>query len=261
MVQTAGTTDSHVDCSGTNPMTQPQPHFVFMILHEHPYGREMLAQLLAAGLRPQLVLEEDSEIGAVERQKFLERIRGQPVNRSVASQAGDHGIPIVSVPVHDDEHSLAVVQEAEPDLIVLGGTRIIRGNLLEFPRDGVLNAHPGLLPECRGSASPAWSVYHDIQIGSSCHFCTPAIDEGDLVGRRTVSVHRGARYEDLCYRTLVMAGTLMTQAVRAYADGRLAALRRPQGPSPNPTFRNMPDGLLAVVRQKLRDQTYAHYVD
>jgi len=232
-----------------------------MLLHEHPYGREMLAQLLAAGLRPQLILEEDSEVGTVERQKFLERIAGHPVNNSIATQAAEYDVPILTVPAHNDEHSLGTIRDLDPDLIVLGGTRIIRGDLLTFPRDGVLNAHPGLLPECRGSASPAWSIYHDIQVGSSCHFCTPAIDEGDLVGRREVPVHRGDRYEDLCYRTLVMAGTLMTESVRAYLEGNLAALRRPQGRSQYPTFRNMPDELLAVVRRKLSDQTYAHYAD
>jgi len=220
-------------------MTRTHPHFVFMLLHEHPYGREMLAQLLAAGLRPQLILEEDSEVGTVERQKFLERIAGHPVNNSIATQAAEYDVPILTVPAHNDEHSLGTIRDLDPDLIVLGGTRIIRGDLLTFPRDGVLNAHPGLLPECRGSASPAW----------------------DLVGRREVPVHRGDRYEDLCYRTLAMAGTLMTESVRAYLEGNLAALRRPQGRSQYPTFRNMPDELLAVVRRKLSDQTYAHYAD
>lgn len=53
----------------------------------------------------------------------------------------------------------------------------------------------------------------------------------------------------------------MTEAMNAYEEGRLEALRRPQGPSPHPTFRNMPDELLDVVRQKLREQTYLHYDD
>ena len=39
-------------------------------------------------------------------------------------------------------------------------------------------------------------------------------DEGDVVRRREVEVRRGDTYEDLCYKTLVMAGTLMTEAVR-----------------------------------------------
>merc|ERR1719398_433806 len=82
-----------------------------------------------------------------------------------------------------------------------------------FPVDGMINAHPGLLPECRGSASPAWSVYHDIKIGSTCHICSPGIDEGDLLIKREVPVKRGYTYNDLCYFTLSLSGTLMVEAV------------------------------------------------
>jgi methionyl-tRNA formyltransferase len=221
----------------------------------------MLTQLLESGSVPSLIVEEVSAVADVERAKFLERIAGHPTARSITEQAIDFDIPILPVRAHEDAYCLGPIREAAPSLMVLGGTRILRGELLTLPPDGVLNAHPGLLPECRGSASPAWSVYHDIPIGSSCHFCTEDIDAGDLVGRREIPVHRGDGYEDLCYRTLLMAGTLMAEALENHSAGRLPFRRRPQGQSLHPTFGNMPDELLQVVRQKLRDQTYAHYVD
>jgi len=74
-------------------------------------------------------------------------------------------------------------------------------------------------------------------------------------------VKRGMTYEDLCYETLVLAGVLMKEALMAYDDGRWDEMRGPQGESEYPTFRNAPDEVLEVVYQKLRDQTYAHYVD
>ncbi|MCS5525304.1 MAG: hypothetical protein NZ782_02315, partial [Candidatus Poseidoniia archaeon] len=85
--------------------------------------------------------------------------------------------------------------------------------------------------------SPAWSVYHDIPIGASCHFCSAAIDAGDLAGRREIPVRRGATYQDICYATLVEAAKLMAEAVTAYSKGRLDELRSPQGESEWPTFR------------------------
>jgi hypothetical protein len=38
-------------------------NYVFMVLKEHPYGREMLRQLLAAGFEPKAMVEEDSSVG------------------------------------------------------------------------------------------------------------------------------------------------------------------------------------------------------
>ena len=154
------------------------------------------------------------------------------------------------------------IESADPDLIVFGGTRIIRGKILEYGgnKGGVLNSHPGLLPECRGSASPAWSVHEGIKIGSSCHFCSTDIDAGDLVGKREIEVKRGDDYHDLCYKTSVVASNLMVEAVRAFSDNKLDDLRIPQGESPNPVFRYDSEVEKKAILM-LENQEYEHYVD
>ena len=243
--------------SGERHMTKPT--FAYLLLKEHPYGREMLRQILSEGFVPEIIINEDSDIADEEREKFLRRIEGNPIAPPVQSQADDFSIPIVTVPVHNSAEVMPHIQGIDLDLIVFGGTRIIRGEILDYPKDGVINSHPGLLPDCRGSASPAWSVYHDIPIGSSTHFCDNGIDTGDLLMRREVEVKRGMTYEDLCYETLVLSGVLMKEALIAYDEEKWAKIRRPQGESHHQTFRNAPEEVLEVVRQKLMDETYAHY--
>ena len=243
--------------SGERHMAKPT--FAYLLLKEHPYGREMLRQILSEGFVPEIIINEDSDIADEEREKFLRRIEGNPIAPTVQSQADDFSIPIVTVPVHNSAEVMPHIQGIDLDLIVFGGTRIIRGEILDYPKDGVINSHPGLLPDCRGSASPAWSVYHDIPIGSSTHFCDNGIDTGDLLMRREVEVKRGMTYEDLCYGTLVLSGVLMKEALIAYDEEKRAKIRRPQGESHHPTFRNAPEEVLEVVRQKLMDETYAHY--
>ena len=191
----------------------------------------------------------------------MKRIEGNPLAPPIRDQVSELDTEVISVPIHNSDQVMPLIKDRELDLIVFGGTRIIRGEILDFPKDGVINSHPGLLPECRGSASPAWSVYHDIPIGSSTHFCDNGIDTGNLLIRRELPVKRGMTYEDLCFETLLLAGILMKEALMAYDEGRWSELRRPQGDSENPTFRNAPEEILQVVRQKLRDETYAHYID
>lgn len=219
----------------------------------------MLRQLLAAGFPPALVVEERSVVARVEREKFSERIGAHPQPPTVAELVRHECLPHARVPDHRKSECLAAVRAVEPELIVLGGTRILRGELLEVAPLGVLNCHPGLLPECRGSASPAWSVVHDLPVGSTCHFCDAGIDTGDLLLRRELPVRRGMTYEDLCYGTLVLSAELMVEAHRAYVDGRWDELRHPQGASKLPTFKNAPADVLAQVRDKLERGTYAHF--
>ena len=244
----------------------PKPNFAYLLLKEHPYGREMLEQLISKDFIPKIIITEDSAIADEEREKFLKRIEGNRIAERIEIQLeklSQKGIDVehVEVPIHNSEEVMPHIRELDLDIIVFGGTRIIRGEILDYPKYGVVNSHPGLLPECRGSASPAWSVYHDIPIGSSTHFCDNGVDTGQLLLRREVHVKRGMKYEDLCYETLVLAGILMKEALMSYEQGRWDEMKRPQGDSSHPTFRNAPEEILQVVYQKLEEETYAHYVD
>jgi methionyl-tRNA formyltransferase len=239
------------------PVTTPK--FAFLCLEEHPYAREMLAGLLDGGFRPEVLVQEVGPVADEEREKFLARIAGRPVGPPIAAQSAEHALAVERCPKHTSKRLLPLLEDLDLDLIVLGGTRVIRGAVLDLPRDGVINSHPGLLPDCRGSASPAWSVLHDIPIGASTHFCDSSIDTGDLLLRRELPVARGATYEDLCHATLVLAGQLMREALEAYVRGAWPELRRPQGESPWPTFRNAPEEVLEQVRAKLAEQRYGCY--
>ena len=230
-----------------------------MVLEEHPYGREMLMQLLEAGHVPAAVVEEASPVADEEREKFLVRIRGHRVAPTFTELLEGKEVPRYKVPHHNRRQCRELLEELEPDLGVLGGTRIISRRVLEIPPDGMLNSHPGLLPEVRGSASVAWSIYHDVPIGSTCHFIDPDIDTGDIVAKRVIPVHRGDTYELLCWKTLVMAGTLMTEAVGMWRKGDIT--RTSQGENGLPTFKVAPPEVLDVVYRKLAEGTYRHFVD
>lgn len=236
-----------------------RPTYAFLALEEHPYAREMLRQVVAAGFAPAVIVEETSDLAREEREKFLARIAGHPLAPTIAEQAEALGVPVERMAIHRSEPLMELLAGKPLDLIVLGGTRILRGPILGYPEHGVINSHPGLLPDCRGSASPAWSVLHDIPIGASTHFCDDGIDTGDLLLRRELDVRRGMTYEDLCHGTLVLAGELMAQALTAYAEDRWSELRQPQGDSAWPTFKNASEDVLAQVRAKLAEGTYAHY--
>jgi len=237
-------------------------NFVFFSITEHPWGREMLSQLIDSGFIPSLIIEENSEGGKTEREKFEFRLGSNPLAPKMQSQIEKYKIPFVEVPIHNDEHCIEHIEKANPDLIVFGGTRIIRGKILEYGENkgGVLNSHPGLLPECRGSASPAWSVHEGIKIGSSCHFCSSDIDAGDLVGKREIEVRKRDDYHYLCYKTSVVASNLMVEAVTAFSKNELDNLRMPQGESSNPVFRYDPEIEKKAI-EMLEEQEYVHYVD
>lgn len=233
--------------------------FAFLLLEEHPYGREMLSILLGQGHEPGLIIEEVSAVALEEREKFLTRIAGQPVPPRVADLATGLDIPCHTVDNHNSSDCLEMLRDYGPDLVVLGGTRIIRPPILAVPTRGTINAHPGLLPQLRGSSSVGWALYNDLPVGSTVHMVDAGIDTGPVLLQRRLPVSRGESYEQIVRRVLTLSGELMAEALTLL--GRGAAQPMPQDPAAGETLRVIAPELLAAAKSRLAAGRYSHYAD
>jgi methionyl-tRNA formyltransferase len=234
-------------------------HYAFLVLEEHPWGREMLRALLDAGFEPSVVIQEVSRVGDEEREKFLGRIAGQPVPPRLNQLVAGRNIPVYSVGNHNDAVCAELVKADRPDVLVLGGTRVIKPHLLEIPGRATVNGHPGLLPWLRGSASVGWALHKDLPQGATSHFVDPGIDTGDIIIRRELPVHRTDTYESLCSRVAILAAELMAETLRFFERGDVP--RVPQERDKGETFEVIPDDLLEEGRRRLIDGRYSHYAD
>lgn len=234
-------------------------HFAFLVLEEHPYGREMLRILLERGLVPSMIIQEVSEVGDVEREKFLNRIAGQPVPPRLTQLITGRKIPFYCVANHNDATCRELLEAEKPDVLALGGTRIIKPSILETPRRATVNSHPGLLPWLRGSASVGWALYKDMKQGATAHFIDPGIDTGDIIVRRELPVYRSDTYESLNARIATLAGELMAESLTFLANGE--APREPQDRNVGETFKVIPEDLLEEGKQRLAEGRYSHYAD
>ncbi len=231
----------------------------FLVLEEHPYGREMLRVLLENDLAPDLIIQEVSRVGDEERRKFLERIAGQPAPPRVTELIAGRKIPVYCVHNHNDQFCQELLRDCQPELLVLGGTRIIKPAILDIPTQGTVNSHPGLLPWLRGSASVGWALYKDLPQGATTHFVSPGIDVGDIIVSRQLPVYHADTYESLNYRIAILAGQLMAEALQAIQSGNLNLT--PQDPDRGETLKVIPDELLDEGKRRLAEGRYSHFAD
>ena len=237
-----------------DPMTL---RFAFLVLEEHPYGREMLRILLERSLVPGLVIEEVSEEATEERRKFLTRIAGQPVPPRIAELVAGSNIPCHAVDNHNGPSCREKLRAYGPDLVVLGGTGILRTPILAIPPIGTINAHPGLLPQLRGSSSVGWALYKDLPVGSTVHYVDAGIDTGPILLQRQLPVRRGDGYEQIVRRVLTLSGNLMAEALELLERGTAQA--RPQDPGMGETLRVIPPAFLASAKCRLAEGRYSHF--
>jgi len=231
----------------------------YLVLEEHPYGREMLRVLLENSQIPGLIIQEVSSVGDIERDKFLQRINGQPVPPRLNEIITGEKIPVYCVKNHNDQETQDLLINFNPDLLVLGGTRIIKPNILKIPKIATINSHPGLLPVLRGSASVGWALYKDLPQGATVHFIDPGIDTGDIIIKRELKIYRNDTYESINYRIGLLAGRLMSEAISLIAKGNPP--RQSQDLNLGETYKVIPDELLEEGKQRLVSGQYSHFSD
>jgi len=53
---------------------------------------------------------------------------------------------------------------------------------------GILNFHPGDLPQYRGCSAPEWQLYENNNIVCTCHYVDKGIDTGNIIEKRVLNV-------------------------------------------------------------------------
>jgi phosphoribosylglycinamide formyltransferase 1 len=111
-----------------------------------------------------------------------------------------------------------------PDLIILAGfMRILTdGFIARYPRR-IVNIHPSLLPSFPGLHTHARALEAGVKVhGATVHFVTPTLDNGPIVIQGVVPVMANDDERRLSDRVLEVEHRIYPQAIRWFAQGRIA---------------------------------------
>jgi phosphoribosylglycinamide formyltransferase-1 len=142
--------------------------------------------------------------------------------RSIATRVIDH--KAYATREAFDAALADAVDESAPDLVLLAGfMRILtEGFIRRFPRK-MLNIHPSLLPAFPGLDTHRRALAAGVKVhGATVHVVTPSLDSGPIVIQGVVPVIAGDTEEALAARVLAVEHRIYPQAVRWFAEGRVA---------------------------------------
>ena len=69
---------------------------------------------------------------------------------------------------------------------IQGGTGILTLDVISSFSYGILNFHPGKLPEYAGCTAPEWQVYEGKEIFCTCHLIDENIDSGPIISLKVL---------------------------------------------------------------------------
>jgi phosphoribosylglycinamide formyltransferase-1 len=119
-----------------------------------------------------------------------------------------------------------LIVTAEPDVVVVNGTRILSRTLLDTIRAipaPVLNTHAGITPAYRGVHGGYWARARGdtARCGVTIHLVDAGVDTGDVIAQMAIAP--GVRDNFFTYPTLQMAAAmpLLLKGVREARSGQL----------------------------------------
>jgi len=146
------------------------------------------------------------------------------------------------------------LEKIGPDLIILGGSGIIKKNIIKIPKIGILNAHPGLLPKYRGVDVVPWAIYNNDEIGATVHFIDIGVDTGNIVCREPIQIKKGSTIKSLKKEIEIVAAKLMVKTILGIQQ-KEKILTISQKNEEGRQYYKMPHKLLKKTEKILKDKT------
>lgn len=115
---------------------------------------------------------------------------------------------------HDSDKCLQLLSEVQADIGVVLGARILPKKVIDNFSKGIINIHPGLLPENRGLDAIKWAIYNDWKQGVSAHIISETIDSGRLIDKRVIDLFHNDTLITINRRLSHIGRRLMEDAIR-----------------------------------------------
>lgn len=122
-----------------------------------------------------------------------------------------------------------LADELQPDVIAVFGTSLIRGELLDRGRIGIVNLHGGLSPEYRGADCTFWALYNGEpeKVGCTLHFIDAGIDTGRLIAHISPEISVDDDELKLFWKAVRDSAGVYAQALDRLAGGEALGVVQP----------------------------------
>lgn len=177
-----------------------------------------------------LVAEEAAGVRALQRvARSDHRLRMVlTADDGVAGAAADAGVPTMPAERVRDAALADELRAAGIDVLLnVHSLHLVRPEVLDAPRVGAFNLHPGPLPECAGLNAPSWAVARGhTEHGVTLHWMEAGIDTGDVVEQARFPITADDTALTVSVRCIALGQELLDRLLAHLDAGSVP--RRPQ---------------------------------
>ncbi|MGM9661579.1 MAG: methionyl-tRNA formyltransferase [Oscillospiraceae bacterium] len=177
----------------------------------------------------QALREAGHQLCGVFTQPDKPRNRGMKMSFSpVKEYAVTAGIPVYQPLKMKDGEAYALVQELQPELIVVAAYgKILPEDILNYPRHGCINVHSSLLPKYRGAAPINWALLNgETETGVSIMYMEKGLDTGDIIAQAATPIVPEEDALQLTERLAALGAETLLSVVAAMEAGEAIPRRK-----------------------------------
>ena len=153
--------------------------------------------------------------------------RGSKVVYGAVKKMGlEHGIPVLQPERISNE--LHILDEYKPDIIVTCAFgQILRQNVLDYCKYGVINVHGSLLPKYRGSSPIQWAIIKgETKTGVTIMHTDIGLDTGDIILMREMDISEHEIAGELFVRMSELGATALLEALDQISAGTSSRIKQ-----------------------------------
>jgi methionyl-tRNA formyltransferase len=192
---------------------------VFAYNFPHWKTQEGLHNLFLHGYKPKVILATDpvklnfyqSKIRIAPKDLFLQ----YPIDLAKRYDIDYHVVE------HNSEKTANIVKQYNLDLGIILGARILKPIAFEKFNIGVLNMHPGILPENRGLDNVKWAIINGHTQGVTTHLIDSKIDRGVMIEQETIDIYHDDTLMDMHIRIQHLEQKLMISSIEKVKNGKI----------------------------------------
>lgn len=211
--------------------------FVFAYAFAHQKTHDFLVELKLSGIDDVFVIAAPWKKLTGKNSEVSVRVNLQkpkPHNTSIICKR--LGFKFVEIE-HDNVVEIAeLIKFHKAVLAIISGARIIKKDVIDLFSLGIVNFHPGKLPETAGLNAFFYAIEKNVPMGVTAHFINNLIDAGQEISFQELKINRNDTVEDVSNNLYYLQINALRSFLNAYSSDRIevSEIVRPGKNSPMP---------------------------
>ncbi|WP_445767947.1 ankyrin repeat domain-containing protein [Rheinheimera sp.] len=189
----------------------------------HRKTHDFIVDLICAGVRNFVVLAAGKKLlKHNDLNTYFEKSLKFPSPRAASELCSNFNIPFIRVD-HDDAERIAdIVNHHSLETAIISGARIIRKEVISLFSGGVINFHPGKIPETSGLDALFYTIKNNVPAGVTCHYIDHRVDAGLEIFFDECEVSASCTLEALQENVYQLQRVALSRLLLMISEGRLA---------------------------------------